>query len=56
MWLIEREKRKEIGDNPLVVKGIKTIDQSNLMIGNEDAEKLVLVIHLLEQKKVAILR
>lgn len=53
---IERAKRyKEIGDNPLVVKCIKTVNQSDIMLSCEDAQKVMFINELLEQKKVAVL-
>lgn len=53
---IERaKKQKEIGDNPLVVICIQTVAQSNIMVSEDDADKMLFIIKLLEQKKVAIL-
>jgi hypothetical protein len=48
-------KYKKISDWPLVVKGIEMINESDVMINNEDAQKLFLIRHLLEQGKVVIL-
>ncbi|MCP5103452.1 MAG: hypothetical protein GY950_08745 [bacterium] len=47
-------KYKKITDWPLVVKGIDVINESDVIIGNEDAQKLVLIRDLLEQRKVVI--
>lgn len=53
---IERAKKhKKIGDNPLVVECVKAVNKSDIMISNEDAQKLVLISNILGQKKVAIL-
>jgi len=53
---IERAKKhKKIADRPMVAKGIEVVNESDIMISNEDARKLVLIHDLLEQKKVAIL-
>lgn len=53
---IERAKQhKKIADRPMVAKGIEVVNESDIMISNEDARKLVLIHDLLEQKKVAIL-
>lgn len=49
------KKHEKINDWPLVVKGIRVINESDVMIDNEDAQKLVAIHDLLEQGKVAIL-
>lgn len=49
------KKHEKINDWPLVVKGIRVINESDIMIDNEDAQKLVSIRDLLEQGKVAIL-
>lgn len=46
---------KKIYDRPLVVKGIEVINESDIMIDNQDAQKLISIHHLLEQGKVVIL-
>lgn len=48
-------KYKKISDWPLVVKGIEVINETDVIIDNEDAKKLLLIHHLLEQGKVVIL-
>jgi hypothetical protein len=48
-------KYKKINDRPLVVKGIDVMNESDVMIDNEDAQKLLLIRNLLEQGKVVIL-
>jgi len=45
----------KIGNNPLVVKGMKIVDKSNVMIRNDDKSKILDILNLLKQKKVAIL-
>jgi hypothetical protein len=53
---IERaKKQKEIGDNPLVVKCVRIINKSDIIISDQDAQKLVLIDQILKQKRVAIL-
>jgi hypothetical protein len=53
---IERARQhKDIGNNPLVVKCIKIINQSDIMISNTAVKKVILIPQLLEQKKVVIL-
>jgi hypothetical protein len=52
---VKRKKYKEVGDNPLVVKGINVKKKSDIVIGAEDAEKVECIARLLKQKKVAIL-
>lgn len=49
------KKHKEIGNNPLVVRCIRSISQSNVMISDQDAQKLVSINNLLKLQKVAIL-
>jgi len=53
---IERAKKyKKIGNNPLIVKCIKAVNRSDIMLDSEDAEKLKFIDELLEQMKVAVL-
>jgi len=53
---IEKAKKFiEIGDNPLVVKCIKQVNQSDIMLSTEDARKVMYINELLEKKKVVIL-
>jgi hypothetical protein len=49
------KKYKKISARPLVVKGIKNVNKSDIMISNDDALKLVFIRKHLEQKKVVIL-
>jgi hypothetical protein len=46
---------KNVGNNPLVVKCIKTVNRSDLMLDEADARKVTLIPDLLEEKKVTIL-
>jgi hypothetical protein len=45
----------KVGPNPLIIKGIKSINQSDIMISNADTKKLALIVDLLEEQKVAVL-
>jgi hypothetical protein len=51
----KKNRREEIGNNPLIVKCIKVKDRSDVMISNEDAQKVFEIREVLEQQKVAIL-
>ncbi len=53
---IDKAKQyQKVGPNPLIIKGIKSINQSDIMISNADTKKLALVVDLLEDQKVAVL-
>lgn len=53
---IEKAKMyREIGDNPLVISCARPISESDIMISDEDAQKLMAINKLLQKKKVAIL-
>lgn len=52
---VKNNKNDKIGNNPLVVKGIKPVNMSDLMISNEDAWKIAWINDVLEKGKVAIL-
>ncbi len=53
---IDKAKQyKKVGPNPLMVKGIKAVKQSDIMISNADTRKLALIVNLLEEQKVAVL-
>lgn len=53
---IERaKKQEEIGNNPLVVKCLKVLNNTDIMINDEDAQKVVWLSEILEQKRVAVL-
>ncbi|UCH96929.1 MAG: hypothetical protein JSV88_08785 [Candidatus Aminicenantes bacterium] len=53
---IEKAKTyPKIGNHPLVVKAIKVVNDSDIMISKVDAMKLSLLDELLEKQKVAIL-
>ncbi len=49
------KKHKKIHDCPLVVKGVRAVKESDIMIDDEDVQKLVAIRDLLEQAKVVIL-
>lgn len=49
------KKYKKVGPDPLLVKGIKAVNQSDIMISNADTKKLVPILALLEEQKVAVL-
>ncbi|MGD2088602.1 MAG: hypothetical protein PVH61_20665 [Candidatus Aminicenantes bacterium] len=51
----KRNRSKKIGSNPLIVKCSKVVDKSDVMISNEDAQKVAGICEVLEQEKVAIL-
>jgi archaellum component FlaC len=46
---------KKVGPDPLLIKGIKSVNQSDIMISNADTKKLVSIVNLLEEQKVAVL-
>ncbi len=53
---IERAKKyKKIAHHPLVVKGIKVVNKSDIMISNKDAQRMGHIFELLRAGKVAIL-
>ncbi|MGE5342177.1 MAG: LPP20 family lipoprotein [Candidatus Omnitrophota bacterium] len=52
---VKKNKNEKIGPNPLVVKCIKPVNQSDLMISNEDAQKIEWISGLLGNKKFSIL-
>lgn len=52
---VKNNKNDKIGVNPLVVKCIKTVNSSDIMISNDDVQKLAWMNELLEEEKVAIL-
>lgn len=49
------KKHKKVGPSPLLIKGIKSVNQSDIMISNEDTEKLASIMEHLENQKVAVL-
>jgi hypothetical protein len=49
------KKYKKVGPSPLLIKGIKSVNKSDIMISNEDTKKLVPIMELLEKQKVAVL-
>lgn len=49
------KKYKKVGPDPLLIKGIKSVNQSDIMISNADTKKLVSIVDLLEKQKVAVL-
>ncbi|MCP4150960.1 MAG: hypothetical protein GY757_24650, partial [bacterium] len=49
------KKYNKINDHPLVIKGIEVVNETDVMIGNDDEQKLVLIRGLLEKGKVVIL-
>jgi hypothetical protein len=49
------KKYKKVGPDPLIIKGIKSVNKSDIMISNGDTQKLVPIMELLEKQKVAVL-
>jgi hypothetical protein len=49
------KKYKKVGPDPLLIKGIKSVNQSDIMISNADTKKLVSIMDLMEKQKVAVL-
>ncbi|MGD2091906.1 MAG: LPP20 family lipoprotein [Candidatus Aminicenantes bacterium] len=49
------KKYKKVGPDPLLVKGIKAVNQSDIMISNADTKKVASIVDLLEEQKVAVL-
>jgi hypothetical protein len=49
------KKYKKVGPDPLLIKGIKSVNQSDIMISNADTKKLLSIMGLLEEQKVAVL-
>ncbi len=56
--IVQKKYGNKIGKNPLIVKCKKPVGEtrSDIMISNDDAMKVVLIHHLLEQERVAVLR
>ena len=50
-----KKQKDKIGENPMIVKCIKTHENANVIISNKDAANLQLIVKSLEQNKVAIL-
>jgi len=48
-------KYSKIGDNPLVVKAVDSVGESDVVVSNSDVEKMADIYDLLEKQKVAIL-
>ncbi len=46
---------KKVGPEPLLVKGIKAVNRSDIMISNADTKKIAPIVDLLEEQKVAVL-
>ncbi len=53
--LTKAKLHAKIGTNPLVIRGVKSANGSDVIIKNEDIEKMAGIYDLLEEAKVAIL-
>jgi len=49
------KKHRRVGNNPLVIKPLKVVNDSDLMIGGDDVERVAGLLPLLKEQKVAIL-
>jgi hypothetical protein len=53
--ITKKKLKKKLGCCPLVVKAIKSINKSDILISNEDAQRLYLIRHILELKPIVII-
>jgi hypothetical protein len=49
------KKYKNVGPDPLIIKGMKSVNKSDIMISNADTKRLLPITELLEKQKVAVL-